>query len=260
MVRGRAGIARQDQRGIDRVARLHLLVVLLVAGVLAVGCASTPRVQQAEGDRAADAAVATRPGEAGALVDVRVDRGGTTRLLVTVDDRSRALATLPADDGEVVHTAVRPGDADPLTVLVLVRCDDDDGPRYELRYAVDVGEQRLKDVPQHLQVDAGTATVLDVPPLPVWAPDGSAVAWVEWNPLGTRLRALGWEVHDDRTGPASDGVAYRLADVPPGVQLDGWETGEAGEVVLTGLRDGERWRIAVEPEQRRLALGAPRRA
>lgn len=241
------------------MARLHLLVVLLVAGVLAVGCASTPRAQPAEGDRARDAAVATGQDEGDALIEVRVDRGGTTRLLVTVDDGSRALATLPADDGEVVHTAVRPGGAGPLTVLVLVRRDDDDGPRYELRYAVDAGEERLEDVPQHLQVDAGTATVLDVPPLPVWAPDGTAVAWVEWSPLGTRLRAVGWEEHDDRTGPASDGVAYRLDDVPPGVQLDGWETGDAGEVVLTGLRDGERWRIAVEPEARRLALGAPRR-
>jgi hypothetical protein len=234
------------------VARLRLLVVLLVAGVLVVGCASLPRVPHGD-DRASGPAAAGTAGES--VVDVHVDTAGTTHLRVTDGARPRELASLPAADGQVVHTAVRPSPNDPLTVLVLLRRDDpDDVARYELRYAVDTGEERLEDLPSHLQVDAGTATVLDVPPLPVWAPDGSAVAWVEWNPLGTRLRALGWDVEDDRTRPASEAVAYRLDEVPPGVQLDGWEVGDGGDVVLTGRRDGERWRIAVEHDEQRLAL------
>jgi hypothetical protein len=238
------------------VARLRPLVVLLVVGVLAVGCASVPRVPHGDDRANGPAATGTDGDEGASVVDVRVDTGGTTHLIVTDGPRPRELAALPATDGQVVHTAVRPSRrSDPLTVLVLVRRDDpDDVARYELRYAVDTGEERLEDLPSHLQVDVGTAIVLDVPPLPVWAPDGSAVAWVEWNPLGTRLRALGWDVEDDRTRPASEAVAYRLDEVPPGVQLDGWEVGDGGEVVLTGRRDGERWRIAVEHDEQRLAL------
>ncbi len=240
------------------MARFRLLVVLLVVGVLATGCAGLPRTSQGEGAAGSGGGASDGHEDEGtAVVDVRVDAAGTTHLVVTEDARPRELAAVPAGDGEVVHTAVRPGAGDPLTVLVLVRRDDPAaGTRYELRYAVDTGEERLEDLPSHLQVDAGTAIVLDVPPLPVWAPDGSAVAWVEWNPLGTRLRALGWDVEDGRTRPASEAVAYRLDEVPPGVQLDGWEDGDDGDVVLTGRRDGERWRIAVEHERQRLALAA----
>jgi hypothetical protein len=222
------------------VARLRLLVVLLVVGLLATGCATAPR----------DAA-----GQDAPAIDVQVDAEGTTHLLLHENGPPRELAALPAGDGEVVHTAIRPNRTDPLTVLVLVRCDGGDaGPRYELRYVVDAGEERLEDLPDHLQIDAAIAAVLDVPPLPVWAPDGSAVAWVEWNPLGTQLRALGWDVADQRSRPATEAVAYRLDEVPPGVQLDGWEDGDHGDVVLTGWRDGERWRIAVEPGEQRVAL------
>jgi hypothetical protein len=223
------------------VTRLRLFVVLLAVGLLTASCATVSR----------------GPGEADPFaVDVQIDAQGTTHLRLSDGDPPRELAALPAADGEVVHTAVRPSRTDPLTVLVLVRRDDPGaGIRYELRYAVDAGEERLRDLPDHLQVDAATAAVLDVPPLPVWAPDGSAVAWVEWNPLGTQLRALGWEVDDRWTRPASDAVAYRLDEVPPGVQLDGWEDGEHGVVVLTGWRDGERWRIAVESDEQRVAVG-----
>jgi hypothetical protein len=185
---------------------------------------------------------------------VRVDAAGTAHLLVADDDPPRELAAVPAHDGEVVHTAVRPSRTDPLTVLVLVRCHDQQaGIRYELRYAVDAGEERLEVLPDHLQMDRGIAAVLDVPPLPVWAPDGSAVAWVEWNPLGTQLRALGWDVEGDRSRPAREAVAYRLDEVPPGVQLDGWEDGDDG-VVMSGRRDDERWRITVDHQPRRLAF------
>jgi hypothetical protein len=235
------------------VARSSLPVALLAAGLLAAGCASAPRAP-AQSEPSASVPPVTAPADDD-LIDVRVDAAGTSVLLVTDVDPPRRLATVPAAAGEVVHTAVRPGRTDPLTVLVLVRRDDPVlGICYELRYAVDVGQERLEDLPRHLQVDTGTATVLDVPPVPVWAPDGSALAWVDWNPLGTQLRALGWEDEDGRTGPADEAVAYRLAEVPPGVQLDGWEGEADGDLVLTGQRDGERWRIAVEHEPRRVAL------
>jgi hypothetical protein len=234
------------------------LVVLLVAGCLAAGCASAPRGPEANDPVGSDPAVSAPAEDLATTIAVEVDAAGTAHLLVTDDEPPRELAAVPADDGEVVHTSVRPSRTDPLTVLVLVRRDDpESGTRYELRYAVDTGEERLEDLPEHLQGDAGTAAVLDVPPLPVWAPDGSAVAWVEWNPLGTQLRALGWDVEDDRTRPASEAVAYRLDEVPPGVQLDGWEDGDDGDVVMTGRRDDERWRITVQDREQRLAVGRP---
>jgi hypothetical protein len=229
---------------------VRLFLVLLVATLLATGCASPPRGLEGARDVADTPAPSA---EAEGAVDVRVDAQGMAHLLVRDGGALRELATFPAGDGEVVHTAVRPSPSDPLTVLVLLRCaDPDQGTRYELRYAVEHHDGRLEQLPEHLQVDGGIATVLDVPPLPVWSPDGSALAWVEWNPLGTQLRAVGWDV--ERTGPASEAVAYRLDEVPPGVQLDGWEDDTDGVAVLTGSRDGERWRIAVEQGPQRLAV------
>jgi hypothetical protein len=232
---------------------VRLLLVLLVATLLATGCASPPRGLEGARDVTDTPPPSAQAEDEVADADVRVDAAGTAHLLVRDRGALREIATFPAGDGEVVHTAVRPGPSDPLTVLVLLRCaDPDQGTRYELRYAVEHRDGGLEQLPEHLQVDGGIATVLDVPPLPVWSPDGSALAWVEWNPLGTQLRAVGWDV--ERTGPASEAVAYRLDEVPPGVQLDGWEDDSDGVAVLTGRRDGERWRIAVEQGPQRLAL------
>jgi hypothetical protein len=182
---------------------------------------------------------------------------GRTLVVDAADGDSRALATLTRDDGEVVHTAVRPGDHDALTVLVLTRVEEEArDPRYELRYVVetDEGPTALYWFPWYLQVEEHLAEVLDVPPLPVWAPDGSALAWLEWTAEGTQLRAIGWVDDGVSRNPSADAAAYRLEDVPAGVQLDGWEPGAGSTAVLTGWLEDQRYRITVDPGEGTIAL------
>ncbi len=180
---------------------------------------------------------------------------------------SHALAELDPEEGMPRSAAMRPNDAtdatdSDLTVAVVVESAIDPGPRYVLRYLhLDGGTSGDPDaagdgaagpveftwLPWRLQIDADHGHGRDVPPTLVWAPDGHRLAWIEWNEGGSVLRLLDWS--DD--GPI-DSSRSPLADVPPGVELDGWVI-EDGESVLLGERDGEPYRfelreLAHEPE------------
>jgi hypothetical protein len=238
------------------VARARWMVGVLAAGVLLGACVDAP--SEPSDPPSESGAPGGRVGAEQAdpaATSVRVD--GRTLVVADEDTGARELATLTDEDGEVVHTAVRPGDHDALTVLVLTRVEDEvTGPRYELRYVVetDDGATALYWFPWYLQVEEQLTAVLDVPPLPVWAPDGSALAWVEWADDGTQLRAVGWVDDGVSRNPSAEAAAYRLDDVPAGVQLDGWEPGAGSTAVLTGSLEDQRYRIAVDPGEGTIAM------
>ena len=164
-------------------------------------------------------------------------------LLVDVDGDVRRVATVT--DAELLHASVRPGHERPLTLLVLAREEGN----FELRY-LDVVEGEATELfgfPFRLQVDPSTASIADVPPLPVWSPDGQRIAWLEWTPRGTRLRTLGWLTHDQRSNPSEERGDWDLEEVPVGTQLEGWEIEEDGTpVLISRVEAGERWRIRLE--------------
>jgi hypothetical protein len=176
------------------------------------------------------------------------------------DATSRTLATLdPAQDGELIHASVRPGDHGTLTVLALTRMAMETGPRYELRYLVADEEDAsaLYWFPWRLQVDDELTSVLDAPPLPVWSPDGTAVAWVEWDATGTKLRTVGWRDEGASSNPSDDANAYRLDGAPPGIQLEAWEVGPDGVPVLRGHEGETVWRIRLDVGRAAIAMPEP---
>lgn len=168
-------------------------------------------------------------------------------LVLVAESGDRTLHELSAADGEPIHAVLRPGGHAVDTVLLLTRLDDEQGVRYELRYLV-AGADEVSDLywfPWRLQVAETAATVLDVPPLPVWAPDGTELAWIEWTEQGTRLRTVGWIDDGTTRNPSDDTASYVLEEVPAGVQLESWEQGPDGAPVLIGRRDGQPYRIEV---------------
>lgn len=165
----------------------------------------------------------------------------------------RTLTTFDDADGTPIHAALRPGETHDETVVVLWRVADPDDPlteRYELRYlvATDESVSELYGFPAGQQVAAESPAILDVAPVPVWSPEGDAIAWIEWVEQGTRLRTVGWTDDGGIPNPSDEAAAYALADVPPGVQLEDWRTSADGDPVLLG-RQGDR------PYRIRLALG-----
>jgi hypothetical protein len=171
-------------------------------------------------------------------------------LVLRVGDERRTLTSFDEQDGTPVHATLRPGEHDEDTVLVLTRVADELGERYELRYlvATDDAVSELFWFPWRLQVAAEVPAILDVAPVPVWSPDGSTIAWIEWVDAGTRLRTVGWIDDGEIRNPSDDAAAYALADVPAGVQLEDWQTGAGGAPVLLGRQDDQPYRI-------QLALG-----
>jgi hypothetical protein len=173
-------------------------------------------------------------------------------LVLTGTDGTRTVVA-SIDRGELLHAEVRPGVADPLTVLALTR---DEG-RYELRYltVVDGTPTDLYWFPARLQVAPDSSQVADVPTLPVWAPDGSGLAWLEWDADGTRLRTVGWFDHDHGANPSDEQVTYAVGDLPIGTQLERWEQDEDGSTVLiTRTAGDERWRIRLGEDDVVVAL------
>jgi hypothetical protein len=186
-----------------------------------------------------------------------VEIAGSELRLVQADGSSRALAELdPAEDGELLHATLRPGDRGTVTVLALTRTLQIDDPRYELRYLV-ADEQGVTDLywfPWRLQVAEDLVAVLDAPPLPIWSPDGASVAWVEWDADGAVLRTVGWRDDGESSNPSDDQSAYRLEGVPAGTQLDTWEVGSDGVPVLRGIDGSSVWRIRLDVGHRAIAM------
>ncbi|MBS3942247.1 MAG: hypothetical protein KG028_14910 [Actinobacteria bacterium] len=180
---------------------------------------------------------------------VRIEGG---RLLLSeADGTERVLAvTDPAADGELLHAALRPGDRERRTVLALARAEGDGGARYELRY-LSVDGDEVTDLywfPWRLQVVEDLVATLDEPPMPVWAPDGDAVAWLEWSDEGTRLRTVGWHDEAVTSNPSDDTATYRLDEVPAGTRLEAWDLDQEGRPVLRGREGETTWRIVVDTD------------
>lgn len=166
-------------------------------------------------------------------------------LVLRVGDERRTLWSLDDAEGTLVHAALRPGVHDEDTVVALTRVAEGRSERYELRYlvATDDDVTDLFWFPSRLQVAEELPAILDVPPLPVWSPDGHAVAWIEWVDQGTRLRTVGWIDDGETRNPSDDASAYALADVPAGVQLEDWQTDPSGDPILLGSQDDQPYRI-----------------
>jgi hypothetical protein len=166
-------------------------------------------------------------------------------LVLHAGDERRVLASFDEADGSPVHAALRPGDHDEDTVVVLTSVADDGGERYELRYliATDDGVSALYGFPSRLQVAAELPAILDVAPVPVWSPEGDAIAWIEWVEQGTRLRTVGWIDDGETRNPSDESSAYALTGVPAGVQLEAWLTGVDGDPVLLASQDDQPYRI-----------------
>ncbi len=192
------------------------------------------------------------PSDPGLARSVEVE---DARLVLRDGTDRRVLASVDEADGTPVHAALRPGDHDEDTVLVLTHvtdtADDPPGGRYELRYLIATGGEvsELYGFPGRLQVAAELPRILDVAPVPVWSPEGDAIAWIEWVEAGTRLRTVGWIDEGETRNPSDETAAYALADVPAGVQLEAWRTGADGDPVLLGRQDDQPYRI-------QLALGS----
>jgi hypothetical protein len=227
------------------LGRPRSVVALVAAGaVLLAGCADAgaPDAGTSPGGDPAAGTSAEPERLAEAPPTVRIEGDD---LVLVEGERATTLASL--DEGELVHAEVRPGTRPDgaVTVLALARTDG----RYELRYVTRAGGAvtDLYWFPSRLQIDPGTAGVLDVPTVPVWAPDGSAVAWLEWTAAGTRLRTVGWLDHDAGTNPSDDQATYRVDELPVGSQLTAWEVAPSGTPVLVARDgDGATWRIRIE--------------
>ena len=210
----------------------RLIVGTLVAAVLAGGCTPDTPTPAPSPEGTAPAT------EASADEGVRIEGAE-----VVLADDGAVVARLGEDEGTIVHAVLRPGDHDNDTVLVLTSVED----RYEIRYVV-VGEDGPSDLywlPWRLQVDAALVNLADVPPLPVWAPDGSAFAWLEWDDEGTRLRTVAWRDTPEGGNPSDDQAVYRVADVPVGAQLISWQMDGDTPVLLAEV-NGIAWRIELD--------------
>jgi hypothetical protein len=210
--------------------RRTTLLLLLVLAVGLVACADGT-ASDPSGPEVADRA----PDDGRRVVsdgrEVVLEEGAARRVLTALD---------PERDGELEHIVLRPGEHPTDTVLLLARTDE----RYELRYLV-IDEDEVSDLywfPWRLQVDEGLLAHGDVPPRPVWSPDGGTVAWLEGAGEGTRLRTVDWMPDEQANNPSEASATYHLADVPEGAQLERWE--RAGGTPTLVATDGETdWRI-----------------
>ena len=194
----------------------------------------------ADHDEARQLSVIARDGDL-----VLVDGEGDRTPLASLDD--------PAE--HIEHVALRPGKHESLTVVAVTSSED----RYELRYLVvdaDDGPSAFYSFPWRMQVGPDVVSYADAAPRPVWAPDGSAVAWLEWDEDGTRLRTVGWVDHGRTSNPSEELETYMVQEVPAGAQLQRWEDTRAGSTFVAHDGDVE-WRIELGSRDRAVAMSLP---
>lgn len=173
-------------------------------------------------------------------------------LLVATDRLLRVLAadgtTLRAyelpEEGEstVTGLSVRPGSTvAEVTAAVITTAEG----MYDLRVLRSEGDgltlQVVDEPPYRPGQDAGADLVVSGP---VWAPDGTSLAWLEQDATGTRLRTIGWDDGPGTGLPATDQATFALAGAPP-EQLDlvDWVAVEPGQTLVraTSRTAGDRW-------------------
>lgn len=232
---------------------LHRLPALMLLPALALSACSAE--EPPEADSATAPANDRDDGEHGDAADpapwTEVEIDGDDVVLGDGERRRRVARIVPERHGDVLHASLRPGEHDSTTVLLLTRSEQ----RYALRYLVadPTGDAELYGFPWRLQVGAELAEVADVPPTPVWSPDGDTVAWLEWDADGTRLRTVGWVDRGPDSNPSDDARTYRVDDVPEGTQLDRWEL-DGSRPALLGSDGEKEWRIELDLERRAVAL------
>lgn len=177
------------------------------------------------------------PGEGAAdwdapLLTTDAELGSRLHLLDAATGRTRQLVDLDEDSGIYVSAvAVRPGSTpSSLTAALLVRVDG----RYEIRLLeAEDGEVRCcAPLPEGAGIGMdGPAEGGGSMPLPVWSPDGDALAWVQDAGDGRQLRTLAFEEGQ----PAEDPDAHRRIDLGP----LGVERGVAAQDWVVEERDGD---------------------
>ncbi len=217
-----------------------------------------------EGPEATDDAAAAGPGPLllGAGREVRLTDG---------DGATLASYVFP-EEGEstVAGLAVRPGSsATDLTAAVITTAEG----MYDLRILSRDGEDltlEVVDDPAY-RPGEGAGAGLRVSG-PVWAPDGTSLAWLEEDESGVRLRTIGWEDGPGTGATATDNAVFALeggapsplelmdfSELGPGRFLlratthapgDGWY-----ELELLRQADGA-WALAPEAQLERIAAPA----
>ncbi len=120
-------------------------------------------------------------------------------------DAETTLVALPAEgESSFLAVSVRPGSTpEDLTVVSLTTAEG----------LFDVRWTRVVDgevVVAFEAFDAAYAPAADaiVVDRPVWAPDGSSVAWLERTETGAQLRTIGWDDGPGTGDPATDNAAF----------------------------------------------------
>ncbi|TVP73526.1 MAG: hypothetical protein EA340_02240 [Nitriliruptor sp.] len=169
----------------------------------------------------------------------------TDRLLrvLDADGTTRHAYELP-EEGEstVTGLSVRPGSTvAEVTAAVLTTAEG----MYDLRVLRSEGDgltlQVVDEPPYRPGQDAGAGLVVSGP---VWAPDGTSLAWLEQDETGTRLRTIGWDDGPGTGLPATDHATFDLAGAPPErLDLTDWVAVEPGRTLVraTSRTAGDRW-------------------
>ena len=169
----------------------------------------------------------------------------TDRLLRVLDADGTTLSAyeLP-EEGEstITGVAVRPGSTvAEVTAAVLTTAEG----TYDLRVLRSGGDDLTLEVvdeaPYRPGQDAGAGLAVSGP---VWAPDGTSLAWLEQDETGTRLRTIGWDDGPGTGLPATDNATFALAGVPA-EQLDlvDWVAVGSDRTLIraTSRTAGDRW-------------------